>query len=110
MTEKSKFHTNGIGLYKPFGEIRKVTNVPNLWRRLEFNEWTFSLLLFIFSLIIVVIKLAANYGKFLPYLNKSVVNFEIFIKVIRLPITVYNNSIHISTFDINSCLSKDETM
>ncbi|XP_033224311.1 uncharacterized protein LOC117177632 [Belonocnema kinseyi] len=62
MTKNSEIQTNGNGFFKHIGEIKKVTKVPNVWRQVEFNEWTFSLILFVFSLIIVVGKLAVNYG------------------------------------------------
>lgn len=41
-------------------------NAPSrLWKRLQMNEWTFSLLLFLFSLSIVLGKLYINYGSIL---------------------------------------------
>lgn len=63
MTKQSKLQTNGNGNFKYFGELNNVTNTPQFWKRLEFNEWTFSLILFFFSLIIVIGKIAVNYGE-----------------------------------------------
>ncbi|XP_043474165.1 uncharacterized protein LOC122506183 [Leptopilina heterotoma] len=59
---KSKIETNGNGNFNYFGEVKNVTNIQRFWKRLEFNEKTFSLILFFFSLIIVIGKIAVNYG------------------------------------------------
>lgn len=65
---KSKNQTNGNGNFNYFGEIKNVTHIQRFWKRLEFNEKTFSLILFFFSLIIVIGKIAVNYGElFLCY-------------------------------------------
>lgn len=75
MTKNSEVQTNGIGFSKHFREIKKVTKVPNFWRQVEFNEWTFSLILFVFSMIIVVGKLAINYGEFGLLMNKLCITY-----------------------------------
>ncbi|XP_011494997.1 PREDICTED: uncharacterized protein LOC105359927 [Ceratosolen solmsi marchali] len=44
---------------KSTGSIRKI--VKRLWKQLRFNEWTFTLLLFTFSLSILLGKLSLNH-------------------------------------------------
>ncbi|XP_018346872.1 PREDICTED: uncharacterized protein LOC108751279 [Trachymyrmex septentrionalis] len=56
--------TNGSG---NLAETQKSTSA-NLWSRIRVNEWTFSLMLFTFSLAIIVAKLYLNYcGKLLSW-------------------------------------------
>lgn len=40
-----------------------VDPIKRLWRRLRFDEWTFTLLLFLFSSSIVLGKLFLNHGE-----------------------------------------------
>ena len=79
MNKNSEVQTNGNGFFKHFGERKQVAKDPNFWRRVEFNEWTFSLLLFVFSLIIVVSKLTINYGEFMLFMNKMCITFSEFL-------------------------------
>ncbi|XP_011170648.3 ADP-ribosylation factor-like protein 6-interacting protein 6 isoform X3 [Solenopsis invicta] len=61
--------TNGNGT---LAGIEKAAPASRFWAKIRVNEWTFSLMLFAFSLAIVLAKLYVNYdsGKFLNASNQ----------------------------------------
>ncbi|XP_033328051.1 uncharacterized protein LOC117221311 isoform X1 [Megalopta genalis] len=78
--KKSDLHLNGKNVI----ERRNNYAAPvRLWDKLEINEWTFSLFLFVMSLTIVLGKLYMNYGNILQPESNS--------KPIILSTTVFPN-------------------
>ncbi|XP_011170643.3 ADP-ribosylation factor-like protein 6-interacting protein 6 isoform X2 [Solenopsis invicta] len=60
--------TNGNGT---LAGIEKAAPASRFWAKIRVNEWTFSLMLFAFSLAIVLAKLYVNYADSGKFLNAS---------------------------------------
>lgn len=67
------------------------TTSTRLWEKLQINEWTFSLLLFLLSLSIVLGKLYINYG--------STLQLQSNIKYVTRPMSVFPNMSNV--FDLS---------
>ncbi|KAG7204039.1 hypothetical protein KM043_001898 [Ampulex compressa] len=85
---KADYRVNGDSKFVKRTNTKQVW----LWERIRMNEWTFSLLLFVISLIIVLGKLYTNYGSFFHGQNKN--------RYVPMQVSLFSNIF--SAFDISA--------
>ncbi|XP_031833430.1 uncharacterized protein LOC116427337 [Nomia melanderi] len=66
--KKLDLHLNGTNV---IATNKNYAAPVRLWNKLQINEWTFSFLLFLMSLTVVLGKLYINYGNILPSKSNS---------------------------------------